>query len=104
MTGPVKLLLIFVDETDLWEDQPLYSAIVQRLHQLGAAGATVHMGAMGFGSHQRVHHKRLFGISDDRPVTIVVADEERKLRALLAHIRPMVPEGLLLLVDAEVPD
>jgi PII-like signaling protein len=104
MIGPVKLLLVFVDETDLWEDQPLYSAIVQRLHQLGAAGATVHMGVMGFGSHHRLHQKRLFGISDDRPVMIVVADEERKLREVLPKIRPMVSEGLILLLNAEVPD
>lgn len=101
MSRPVKLLLIFVDETDTWEGQPLYAAIVQRLRQLGVAGATVEMGVMGFGRHQLVHHKRLFGISDDRPVTIAVAEEEQRLQAVLPEIRSMVPEGLFLLMDAE---
>ena len=68
MTNPVKMLLICVDETDLWETGTLYEAIVRRLRQLGVAGATVQTGIMGFGSHGKVHHKRLFGISDDKPV------------------------------------
>jgi len=50
----------------------------------------------------KVHQKRLFGISDDRPVTISVADNEAKIREFLPEIRSMVQEGLLLLLDAEV--
>jgi PII-like signaling protein len=102
MTGPVKLLQIYIDETDLWDEIPLYEAIVWRLRQLEVAGATVQMGAMGFGSHMQVHHKRLFGISDDRPVIISVVDNEAKLRHILPEVRKMVKEGLVLLVDVEV--
>jgi uncharacterized protein len=102
MTPPIKMLQIFLDETDLWHTQPLYEAIVRRLVQAGIAGATVHHGIMGFGSHMKVHHKRLFGISDDKPVVITVVDDEAKLRALVPEIRGMVKEGLMVLVDAEV--
>ena len=70
MKPPVKMLLIYVDETDLWETGPLYEAIMRRLRQLGLAGATAQVGSMGFGSNRKLHHKRLFGISDDRPVTM----------------------------------
>jgi PII-like signaling protein len=66
------------------------------------AGATAAAGIMGFGHHHRVHHKGLFGISDDRPVTITVLDEERKLRAVLPELRPMLREGLMVLLDAEL--
>jgi PII-like signaling protein len=102
---PVKLLVILVDETDTWNNElPLYEAIVRRLVQLEVSGATVSTGIMGFGSHQKVHRKRLFGVTDDRPVTILVADSEAKIRQILPVIRPMVPadEGLVLLLDAEV--
>ncbi len=102
MTTPVKLLLIFVNEADTWENEPLYQAIVQRLRHLDLAGATAQAGIMGFGRHHRVHHKGLFGIPDDRPITITVADEEAKLRAVLPEVKRMVREGLMLLVDAEV--
>ena len=36
---------------------------------------------MGYGSHQKVHRKKLFSISDDRPVTVSVIDEEAKIRS-----------------------
>lgn len=103
MNTPIKVLLIFVNEADRWHgDQPLYEALVGRLRQLGVAGATAVAGIMGFGHHHRVHHKGLFGISDDRPVTITVLDEERKLRAVLPELRSMVKEGLMVLMDAEL--
>jgi PII-like signaling protein len=57
---------------------------------------------MGFGSHQNVHHKRLFGITDDKPVTITVVDGEGVIREVLPEIQAMVKEGLLVLLDAEV--
>ncbi len=101
MTKRAKLLLIFVDETESWEELPLYEAVVRRLVQLGLGGATAQAGIMGFGRHQRVHTKRLFGISDDRPITIAVVDEESKIRAALPELRAMVPENLMILLDAE---
>jgi PII-like signaling protein len=102
MNDPVKMLLIFIDETDQWGQISLYEAIVRRLRQLDVAGATVHAGLMGFGSHHQVHRKRLFGISDDRPVTISVVDHEAKIRSILPEIRGMVREGLVVLLDAEL--
>lgn len=105
MKPPIKLLLIYLDETDLWQEGiPLYEGIVRRLHQLNVAGATVHIGIMGFGSHHKVHRKRLFGVSDDRPVTISVIDEEARLRAVLPEVRTLLKEGLMLLLDAELID
>ncbi|MBI3696130.1 MAG: DUF190 domain-containing protein [Acidobacteria bacterium] len=102
MSPPVKLLQIYIDETDLWAETPLYEAIVRRLRQLEVSGATVQTGSMGFGSHMQVHHKRLFGISDDRPIIISVVDNEEKLRRILPEIRKMVKEGLVFLQDVEV--
>jgi PII-like signaling protein len=102
MIEPVKLLLLFVNETDMWHDQPLYQAIVHRLRQLNIAGATAQTGILGFGHHMRLHHKGLFGISDDRPVTVLAVDQESKLRAVLPELRTMVREGLILLLDAEL--
>jgi PII-like signaling protein len=102
MKDPVKLLLVFVNEADRWDGVPLYHAIVQRLRQLHVAGATAQVGLQGFGHHHRLHAKGLFGIADDRPVTIMVVDEEARLRAVLPEVSGMVREGLVLLVDAEL--
>lgn len=100
---PVKLLLIFIDRTDTWQNGPLYEAIVRLLEQRGIAGATVLSGIMGYGAHRRIHQKGLLGVSDDKPITIAVVDNEEKLRAVLPEIRPMIREGLVgLLSDFEV--
>ena len=40
MKPPVKMLLIYVDETDVYGTGPLYEAIMRRLRQLGVDGAT----------------------------------------------------------------
>jgi PII-like signaling protein len=102
MTAPVKLLILFVNEADMWHNRPLYQAIVERLRQLEIAGATASSGLMGFGHHHRMHAKGLFGVADDRPITIVAVEEESKLRTVMPEIRTMVREGLMLLVDAEL--
>jgi uncharacterized protein len=102
VNGSSKLLLIFVNEADQYHNRPLYQAILERLHQLDAAGATAHAGIMGFGHHMRMHQKRLFGIADDRPVTISVVDDEARLRAILPALHRLVREGVMVMLDAEL--
>src|SRR4051794_10623296 len=99
---PQKLLLIFIDLTDTWRDRRLHEAIVQVLERNDIAGATVLSGIMGYGIHRRIHQKGLFGVSDEKPVTILVIDTEEKIRAVLPAIFPMVNEGLITLQDTEV--
>lgn len=101
MTEPVKMLIVFLNEVDRLKDEPLYEVVMRRLRHLDVAGATAAHGMMGFGLHHRMHHKGLFGIADDRPITITVVDSETKIRALLPEVRALVPQGLILVVDAE---
>ncbi len=98
------MLLIYIDETDTWGDArvPLYEAIVEKLYEKGIDGATVHTGIMGYGANRRLHRKRLFGVTDDRPVTISIVDSEETLRSIIPTLRAMVKEGLLFLVPGEI--
>jgi len=97
-----KMLVVYVDETDRVGNQPMYEAIVGVLQRHQLAGATVQTGLMGYGAHGYVHRRRLFGISDDRPVVITSIDKEQKLRTVLPLIQTIVKEGLIVLVDVEV--
>ncbi len=97
-----KMLIILVDETDTWEEIPLYEAIIRRLIRNEIAGATALTGIMGYGVHGKLHRRGLFGVSDDRPVAVLSVDLESKLRAVLPEIQPMVREGMILLTDVEV--
>jgi uncharacterized protein len=100
--GPQKMLLVFMDETDTWKEEKLYQAIVRRLEKYGIAGATVIPGVVGYGRHRRIHSPGLFGVTSEKPITVIVIDEEAKIRAVLPKIIPMVKEGVVALVDAEV--
>jgi uncharacterized protein len=99
---PAKMLWIFIDQTDTWQNRPLHEAIVRVLEQNGIAGATVLSGIMGYGIHRRIHRRGLLGVSDDKPLTIAAIDSEDKLRNVLPAVRPMVREGLIGLTDFEV--
>ena len=100
--GKHKMMIVFCDETDMWRKERLYAAIVRVLERHGIAGATVLSGTMGYGVHRRIHQKGLFGVSDEKPVAIIVIDEETAIRAVLPTILPMVREGLITLQDSEV--
>lgn len=100
--GPQKSLVIFIDETDMWHEIRLYEAIVRVLEREGLAGATVSTGLMGYGRHRHIHRKGLFGVSDDKPISIIAVDEEARIRAVLKFLVPMVREGLIMVQDTEV--
>lgn len=101
---PAALLLIYVGETDTWGEAriPLYEAIVEKLLAAGIDGATVNTGVMGYGANRRLHRKRLFGVADDRPVTISAVDTEQRLREAFEAVRPMVGAGLAFLAPGEI--
>lgn len=102
MSQSLKMLMVFLNDVDRIGDEPLYELLMRRLRKRDVAGATMFYGTMGFGHHHRLHHKGLFGIADDRPITITVIDTETKIHALLPEVRSLVPEGLILLLDAEL--
>jgi uncharacterized protein len=97
-----KMLLIIVEDVDRWQGQPVHEAILRSLLRRGIAGATAWTGIAGYGVGGRLHHRGLFGVSDEMPVIIAAVDEEEKLRAAIPPILPMVKGGLVLLQDVEV--
>ena len=102
MNGAAKMMIVFMDETDMHGDIPLYEAIIRRLVRHEIAGATAVTGIMGYGAHGHVHRQGLFGISDDRPVAVMSVDSEEKLRKVAPEIRSMVKEGMVLMTDVDV--
>lgn len=95
-------LTIYVNEADRIGDIPLHEHVVRRLLHFDIAGATVTRGLMGYGKHGKVHRKRLFGVSDDRPVVITAIDYEARIRPILNELKAIVTEGLMTLQEVEV--
>jgi PII-like signaling protein len=89
------LLRIFIGESDRWEHQPLYEAIVLKARAAHLAGATVLRGPMGFGKSSRLHTAKILRLSTDLPLVIEIVDSEEKVRAFLPTLEPMLKGGLV---------
>ena len=96
------LLRIFIGESDRWQHQPLYEAIVLKAREAHLAGATVLRGPMGFGKASRLHTAKILRLSMDLPLVIEIVDSEEKISAFLPILDPMIGGGLVTLEKVKV--
>lgn len=100
--GPAKQIRIYIGDSDQWHGQSLYSAIVQRAHDQGLAGATVLHGLEGYGATSRIHTARILRLSTDLPVVVEIIDRPERINDFLPVLDEMVTEGLVTVQDVEV--
>lgn len=102
----VKLLRIFIGESDKIEHKPLYETIVFEAKKRGLSGATVLKGIMGFGANSKIHTAKLLEISSDLPLVIEIADTEEKIREFTQTVKHLFEQsnsgGLITIEKAEV--
>jgi PII-like signaling protein len=100
--GKAKLLRIFLGAADHWNGEPLYDAIVKRLHMMDIAGATVYRGILGYGAKGHTHRKSFWHPSRDLPIMVAVIEEEGKLRQAIEAVEGMMEDGLIVISDVEM--
>lgn len=100
--GEGQLLRIFVGESDRWEGEPLYEAIVRRAREEGLAGATVLRGSEGFGAHSRIHTTKILRLSADLPMVIEIVDRPERIQDFLPVLDEMVTEGMMTLEKVRI--
>ena len=100
--GPAKQLRIYIGDSDQWHGKPLYSAIVQRAHDMGLAGATVLHGLESYGATSRIHTNRILDLTEDLPIVIDIIDSEERINSFLPVLDEMVHEGLVIVQDVQV--
>jgi len=101
LKGSARLMRIYMGESDKWQGEPLYEAILKRLRLMDIAGATVYRGILGYGAKGHTHKRgRLF--SHDLPVMISVVDTEEKLKQAIDTVESMMQDGIIVLSDVEV--
>src|SRR5262249_22065631 len=69
-----RLMRFYLGESDKWQGEPLYEAIVNRLRVLDIAGATVYRGILGYGAKGHTHKSGRLPFSRDLPIMIAVVD------------------------------
>lgn len=101
LKGSARLMRIYMGESDKWEGEPLYEAVVKRLRVMGIAGATVYRGILGYGAKGHTHKGGLL-FSHDLPVMISVVDTAAKLTQAIEAIEAMMQDGIIVLSDVDV--
>jgi PII-like signaling protein len=97
-----QLVRVFIGESDTWQGQPLYRAIVLKARELGLAGATVLKGPMGFGANSLVHTTKLIELSTDMPIIVEIVDSPEKIQSLLPFLDEVVTEGLITVEEVRI--
>ena len=102
LPAEATLLRVYLGESDQWEHQPLYEAIVLRAREHHLAGATVLRGPMGFGESSRLHTSKILRLSSDLPLVIEIVDSEERIQSFLPVLKPMMRCGLVTLEKVRV--
>jgi PII-like signaling protein len=100
--GTARLMRIYMGESDKWQGECLYEAIVKRLRLMDIAGATVYRGILGYGVKGHTHKSGHLPFSHDLPVMISVVDSGEKLAMALNEIEPMMQDGIIVFSDVDV--
>ena len=79
-------LEFFMEQNKRKGHQALYEWVLDLARQEGIAGATVFMGAMGFGHHSRMHSAHFFELAD-QPVLVTMVVKEDESNRLFDLIR-----------------
>lgn len=95
-----KLLRIHLNESDCFEGQPLYEAVVAKCREQRIAGATVIRGLEGFGGPGDIHRPRL--VTRDQPLIIVIVDSEAAIERFIPVVEKMLERGILAVSQVEM--
>jgi PII-like signaling protein len=98
--GKAKLLRIYIDEKDKWNDKSLHEAIVEALRANDIAGVTVYKAILGYGSGKQIHQRHVF--SEGASLMLTVIDAEEKIRGFMPVLDKMMPNGLVVLSDVDI--
>ncbi len=90
-----RMLRIHFMESDKWQGEPLYKAIVAKCMDLDVAGATVYRGLEGFGASARIYHARSLSVSKNAPIMVSVIDTEEQIQKLIPYLDQMIEGGLI---------
>ena len=100
--GQKKVLKIYIDTLDKYEDEPLWEAILKQVKEQKLAGATVYKGVAGIGAFSELRSFNVWALAQELPLVIEIIDDAEKITDFIDHIDPMLDNGLITLTETEV--
>ncbi len=100
--GKARQLTIYLGETDKYEHQSLYMAIIEWLRAHKIAGATATRGIAGYGATSHLHTANILRLSMDMPIAISVIDTPETIDSIIEPLAAMAPNAMFTVQDVEV--
>lgn len=94
-----SFLKIFIDESDKFNGEPLYSEILKTLKEENVLGATVIRGIEGLDEHHKIHSDFIEVLARNLPIVIEVIESKEKISKLIEIIQPMIETGTITVLD-----
>jgi CBS domain-containing protein len=98
----IQRVRIYLSERDIVDGQPLYIALLDRLRQEGATGATALRGVAGFGPGQRRRSAGTAGLSQSLPIVIEWVDRTERVARVLPLLDELLPDALITVEALQV--
>jgi len=106
MSKQVKLLRVYLSNTDKIDHQAAYEYLAYLAKEEGLAGVTVFKGIMGYGASCKVSSEKLWSVSEKYPVRMEFVDSKDKIYNFVHKIEVPInkmPNGCLVTIqDTEV--
>ena len=96
-----KVLKIYIDNTDKYQNEPLWKYILTTSKELNLDGATVYKAVAGVGRHNQIHTFDIFNLSNEMPIVIEIIDTETKIENFLKTIEPSLKEAFVTIHSVE---
>lgn len=90
LKGKALNLKIYCGESDKFEGQPLYEAVVFAARHSGLAGATSYRGIMSYGPSHSIHTIKVFSLSSDLPIIVDIVDSEERILEFIPTAEKMM--------------
>ena len=96
-----KVLKIYIDNTDTFQDEALWKYILNSAKEHKLAGATVYKAIAGVGSNLDIHTFDIFNLSVKMPIIIEIIDSCDKITNFLNSLDIVLKEAFVTMHDVD---
>ncbi|MCL1473382.1 DUF190 domain-containing protein [Argonema antarcticum] len=95
-------LNIYIGESDRWDNEPLYIALIELARQHGLAQGTAMRAMAGYSKHITIQTTHFLDLSTNLPVVVSIIDREEAISQFMPLVREMVKNGLITLQPLKI--
>jgi hypothetical protein len=101
-TGKALKVTIYLRDGTKHRGIPVYTSLLDFLHESGVAGASIFKGVASFGGDRRIHASHILELSDHLPIKLEIIDTREKIESILPALEERCGCGLIEIQETSV--